>query len=396
MKNIAVMIPTLHNGGAERMAANLTIELQKKYNVYLVVFDGTNISYPYGGTLVNLHVPPLKSASIHHRLHHSWNRMKAVRNMKKKYGIDCTISHLEGANFSNLLSRRKDKVICVYHTMPSQEMKKNKINILRQRFIAKFSDKYVFVSKLAVHDIVHSFDVDEKKVMCIYNFSDTKLQRSYAQQAIEDEAAIEFYNRHDKIFIHVGRLIELKGQRHIIKAFSKIKEKHPNSGLVILGEGKERENLEKLVSELHLEQSVFMPGSVKNPFPYMKQSDVFVLASSWEGLPMVLIEAMVCGCPVVSTDMPSGARELLAPDTDILRVATKKEYATYGVLVPVCKEEGARPAELTAEEQILADAMTELAENSELRNKYIENSSKCAEKFDAATVVEQWVALIES
>jgi glycosyltransferase involved in cell wall biosynthesis len=93
---------------------------------------------------------------------------------------------------------------------------------------------------------------------------------------------------------------------------------------VILGEGPERPRLESLVADLDLdlEEDVMLPGFVSNPFAYMARSAVFVLSSKWEGLPGVLIQALACGCPVISTDCPSGPAEVL-------------DNERYGSLVPV-------------------------------------------------------------
>ena len=81
--------------------------------------------------------------------------------------------------------------------------------------------------------------------------------------------------------------------------------------LVILGEGRQHQLLNTLVAELGLQGAVDMPGFVKNPFPYMAKAAMLVLSSKYEGLPGVLIQALACGCPVVSTDCPGGAAEIL-------------------------------------------------------------------------------------
>ena len=390
MKNVAVMVPYLNSGGAERMAANLSLELEKKYHVYMIVFTDENITYEYGGELLNVQIPPISENDMRRRICNTLKRARIVRKMKKKYRIDCTISNMEGANLVNILSG--GKAISVYHSMPSQKMARSKYNLFMQKFISKFSDKYVFVSKLAEHDAVHSFEVDKNRTAAIYNFCDVKKQMQQAECELEDQAAQNFFAHHEQVFVNMGRLLKLKGQRHFIKAFAEVKNKYPNSGIMILGEGEEEENLKKLAKTLGLEQDVFMPGNVKNPFPYLKRANAFVLSSEHEGLPMVLIEAASCGCPVISTDMPSGAREVLAPDTDILYVATEKEYGKYGILVPVCKEESEY---LTAEEQILADAMVEILENHELRETYIAKSQECVDRFSAENVVNQWIELME-
>ena len=394
MKNIAVIVPSLNGGGAERMAANMTLELQKKYNVYLIVFSGENIAYEHGGTLLNVDVPPNKESSMLHHISASIKRAIRVRKLKKKYHIDCSISHMEGASLVNILSKRKDKVISVFHSVPSPFLRENKFYCFMQRFIGKFSDKYIFVSKVAAYEASHVFGINPQNIMPIYNFCNIEKLQNMAKQELPTEEAVRFFYSHTPIFVMAGRLNNSKGQNHLMKAFSKVKEIYPSSGLVLLGEGESRGELEKIAQRLQLQQAVYMPGAVENPFAYMDKSDVFAFSSSLEGLPMVLIEAMACECPIISTDMKSGAREVLAPTTDILQVATEKEYAQYGILVPVCKDNEDISA-LSKTEQILADAMLEMVSNHEVRERYIESSKEGAIRFSAETIIQQWIDLIE-
>jgi glycosyltransferase involved in cell wall biosynthesis len=91
---------------------------------------------------------------------------------------------------------------------------------------------------------------------------------------------------------------------------------------MILGSGPEEWRLKGLAQELGIEDDVHFTGFVINPFAYMSRASLFVLASTWEGLPGVLIQAMACGCPVVSTDCPTGPDEIL-------------DHGRYGRLVPI-------------------------------------------------------------
>lgn len=123
------------------------------------------------------------------------------------------------------------------------------------------------------------------------------------------------------VILAVGRLTEQKQYLVLLEAFWRVRQRH-EVRLLILGEGKDRDMLSARVRELGLDRSVSLPGFSDNPYAYMAHASVFVLSSAWEGLPGVLIEALVCGCPVVSTDCPSGPREIL-------------EAGKYGELVPV-------------------------------------------------------------
>lgn len=392
-KNIAVIVQTLCNGGAERMAANMTIELQENYNVYLFVFDTTNAIYPYGGELVDLKLPPIKDASTLKRIGNTIKRVKLMRQYKKKYHIDCTISHMNGANLVNILSRSDDKVFTMFHSMPSDNIPKTWMNKLTQKFIGNQSDQYIVVSELGAYDMVHSFDVPRNKVMCIHNFSNVEDINIRANSELDDSAR-EFYKSHKQIIISVGRLSEVKAQYHLVKILAEMRKHGCEAGLVILGEGPERNKLEDLIKDKNLLSHVYMPGEVKNPFPYIKHADVFALCSVYEGLPMVLIEAAACDCPIVSFDMRSGAREVLAPNSDILMTAQGIEYAEFGVLVQPCYENGILSESLLPEEELFMQALQELLCNEKLRKQYIERSQQCAYNFSSTKIMGQWNDLI--
>ena len=112
------------------------------------------------------------------------------------------------------------------------------------------------------------------------------------------------------VILSVGRLTRQKDHETLVRAFALLRKSTP-ARLVVLGEGAERPNLERLIGRLGLEREVQLPGFVLNPFAYMARAQLFALSSRWEGLPSVLVEAMACGAPVVSTDCPTGPAEIL-------------------------------------------------------------------------------------
>ena len=127
------------------------------------------------------------------------------------------------------------------------------------------------------------------------------------------------------VLLGAGKFKPQKDLSTLIRAFAMIRASRP-ARLIILGEGPQRKTLQALCTELGVLEDVAFPGFVDNPFAYMARSKVFVLSSAWEGFGMVLAEAMACGCPVVSTDCPSGPAEIL-------------EDGRYGPLVPVSDPE---------------------------------------------------------
>ena len=121
---------------------------------------------------------------------------------------------------------------------------------------------------------------------------------------------------------HWGRKISyMEGFDNLINAFAECK-KSIIMKLIILGDGPLKSKLNSQIQELNLEDSIELTGYVDNPLNYYSNADVFVLSSRVEGLPNVLVEAMMCGCTPVSTDCPTGPRELL-------------QDGKYGYIVPV-------------------------------------------------------------
>ena len=125
----------------------------------------------------------------------------------------------------------------------------------------------------------------------------------------------------DPVVLGVGRLSDVKDYGTLVRAFALVRERRP-ARLLILGEGEERPRLEALVQRLGLNESVALPGFVRNPFAYMTQAAVFVLSSRSEGSPGALIQALACGARVVATDCRNGPREIL-------------DGGRFGRLVPV-------------------------------------------------------------
>ena len=163
------------------------------------------------------------------------------------------------------------------------------------------------------------------------------------------------------VILGIGRLVPQKDFPTLLKAFAYVNRKYP-ARLLILGEGRERATLEALASELNIEQNVSLPGFEPNPYAFLARASVFALSSAWEGLPNALIEALACGCPVVSTNCPSGPQEILS-------------NGTFGPLVPV------------GDHIALAEAILHILEHPPNVAKL---QSRGAE-FDIGTITEQYL-----
>ena len=165
----------------------------------------------------------------------------------------------------------------------------------------------VAVSRGVAANFVETVNVAPDRITTIYNPVVTpKLTRL----AEEEPDHPWFRDDGPPMVLGVGRLTAQKDFPTLIEAFRLVRAERL-CRLLILGEGSMRHELERSVRELGLEESVRLPGWAENPYAFMAQATLFVLSSSHEGLPTVLIEALACGCPAVSTDCPSGPAEIL-------------------------------------------------------------------------------------
>jgi glycosyltransferase involved in cell wall biosynthesis len=190
------------------------------------------------------------------------------------------------------------------------------------RWMAKrvypWADAIIAVSGGVADDLVRLTDIPRERITTIYN---PVLTPELLAGASEPPPHAWLAARDVPVVLGVGKLKIQKDFATLIRAFARLRTARA-AKLVILGDGALRGDLERLARELGLAADVALPGYDPNPWAWMAHASVFVLSSAWEGLPGVLIEAMACGCPVVSTDCPSGPAEIL-------------EQGAYGPLVPV-------------------------------------------------------------
>jgi glycosyltransferase involved in cell wall biosynthesis len=182
----------------------------------------------------------------------------------------------------------------------------------------RFADALIAVSHGVANDFSLYTGISANRIEVIYN---PIISEQFMRDKDETVDHPLLNDGHLPMILGVGRLTEQKDFRTLINAFAQVEKKRP-ARLIILGEGEEREVLEAMARQLNIQNRVHFPGMVLNPMVFMKKASVFVLSSKWEGLPGALIQALACGCPVVSTDCPSGPAEIL-------------DKGRHGYLVPV-------------------------------------------------------------
>jgi glycosyltransferase involved in cell wall biosynthesis len=166
------------------------------------------------------------------------------------------------------------------------------------------------------------------------------------------------------IVLGVGRLVPMKDFSTLLKAFSRVRRNLP-ARLVIIGEGRLRSDLTRLAETLGIDNDVWMPGFSDNPYAFMSRASVLVLSSVYEGLPNVLLEALACGCPIISTNCPTGPSEIL-------------KNGSYGPLIPI--------GDVDAMEKALLDILAAPPSKARLQAR--------AEDFDIKKISNQYLEVL--
>jgi len=180
------------------------------------------------------------------------------------------------------------------------------------------ADAIVTPSQGVAQDVAAITGIDLDRIAVIYNPVFRPELVEMAEAPVDHPWLVE---GNEPVILGSGKFKLQKDFPTLLRAFAKVRAERP-ARLIVLGEGEGEGELRELTKSLDIAADVDFPGHVDNPFAYYRRASVFVLSSIWEGLPNALIEALACGCPVVSTDCPSGPREIL-------------DDGRFGTLVPV-------------------------------------------------------------
>ena len=376
MKNICLIVSSLQGGGAERCAADLSIYFSKRgYRVYIITDILAGVKYEYGGELVNFVFSLAPSGnSGENALKNKVNELKAI---KEKLCIDISISFVQAANYMNLLSKNGEKIIVTTHSLTSEYVKyMDSIYWKEENFrnLYQYADLVTFPSEYCRRDWIKHYGDKNHITRTIYN------PVHLMKKACDCDK--------ENVVISIGRMHGVKRQWHLLRTFKLVKEKCPDSRLIILGNGDLRAKLEDLVQELELTDSVSMPGNVNNVQDYLGVAKVFTMTSRCEAMPCAVLEAMSAGVPVVACDIPGGIREELG----IASATMNEEYpirGKCGVLTPYIKE--SEEDTYRYEEQCLADEIVNLLENEEIRKQMGYNAKERADIFTLDKIGAVWV-----
>ena len=307
MKRIANFIPSLSGGGAERVVVNLLRAFDRNKVIPLLITGSA--TGPFADKIPDdVEVIDLKTA----QMRKATRPLTEVLNRQK---ADLLISHLSHANIALLRAVRKanhrPKIAVVEHmTMSAYKGERWRDRLIKPltKRLYPYADHVISVSNDAARDLEQVLSLPTGSVKTIYNPVVSPELEKQAQENIEHPLG-KFKG---KLILGVGRLSKQKDFSTLIKAFSKLHTLADTAvHLAILGTGEQESLLRSLIGRHELQDSVSLVGFQDNPYAWMRKADLFVLSSRWEALPTVLIEAMACGTNIVSTDCPSGPREIL-------------------------------------------------------------------------------------
>jgi glycosyltransferase involved in cell wall biosynthesis len=316
---IALFCPSMHGGGAERATLNLASALAE-HGLRVDLVLACAIGPLMAQVPSNVRVVDLGAQRV-------LTSLPALVRYLRRERPPALISALDFANIVAIWSRRIAGVptrlvvserntmsVAAHHTVSRRERFMPRL----VRFFYPWADEIVAVSRGVADDLVRLTGIPASRVRVIYNAT---VVPALFKRAKETLTHPWFGSGMPPVIVAAGRLTLQKDYPTLLRAFAAVRAQRP-ARLLILGEGEARTELEALVRTLKLDADVLIPGFAKNPSPYMAHAGVFVLSSAWEGLPNALIEALALGTPVVSTDCPSGPREIL-------------EGGKWGRLVPV-------------------------------------------------------------
>lgn len=306
-KKILIVLPFLAGGGAERVITMLIGALSReKFALHLALFANRHRPVNQVPDDVTLHL---------------WNYRKASKGILRLVRLmgairpDAVLSTLGYVNLLVMLLRpafpAKTRFIARESNIPSLHLAQFRMTRLMEvlyRWLYPKFDRIICQSQDMQNDLISAFGITPEKTSVINNPVDIDWIGRRLEKEEQESPGLEGRVK----LLAVGKLMPQKGFDLLLRAFSLIED--TRFFLTIIGEGPERENLALLAQDLGIADRIRLAGFTANPYPAMRDADLFILSSRYEGFPNVVLESNACGTPVVAFDCPGGVAEIIRND----------------------------------------------------------------------------------
>ena len=354
-KNLLLTIPALQCGGAERVMVTLAnYWASMGWTIHLLTHEQQGIK-PFYPLHPQIKLMQINALSLKWYLL-PWDVLKRfwyIRKAIKALKPDGVLSFLDMNNAVTVLASSGLKIpVWVGERTNPQATTLSATKKAMRNFIYKWATKIIVQTKRIYEKLP----------------SEIKSKASIISNPFLTQKSIISYDSCN--IVAAGRLEFEKGFDFLIQSFKKISGDFPQWILTIWGEGSERKNLESLICQEGLKGRIFLPGKTKDIFHEMSKASIFVLSSRFEGMPNALGEAMSVGLAVVSTDCPTGPRELI-------------DHGKNGLLVQ--------------NESIdeLAEALKKLMEDKERREQFGKKAVQSMKAYDIKAISDQWERIFD-
>jgi glycosyltransferase involved in cell wall biosynthesis len=400
--NVLILATALSGGGAEYVARLMAENIarsscvlfenqagiaSKKYSIHVVPY--IKLNWPIAKIALNLY------------------RLIYIQWTKLRTRPVATISHLEGPNFTNLLTIGGGRRIIIVHN----SLNKNYSNAaafgrtkrLLARWLYSRADRIIGVSNDICEELANDYDVNRYRLGVIENPIDI--------ERIKKLSKAQLYDWRDELLkqdylVNVASLTEQKNHELLIHVYSRVVRQFPGLKLVLVGKGEKESEIRCLCNKLGLDiygggersrsvicsSQVFFLGFQENPYPFIENSRLFVMTSHWEGMPITLLESMALGKPIVISDCSSSVRRVMGDKLcNVIDDAEKFcERTKYGYLM--------RQNNLVNYSEFILDAWVNAISELLLDNNYYSNCSRAAslksKEYDVDKIVKKWDEMI--
>lgn len=322
MKKIDIITRAMTSGGAERVIAQLANYFtEKDISCRIITTENGEVMYPLHEKIDIVAIGKKSNNKVIDRI----LRYKTIRIVVQKNKPDVVLTMPEDTGIYAILALIGTGIpVYVSERNNPWVMPDVKITRLLRKVAYPFAQGIIFQTQMAKSFFPQYI---QKKGVVLQNPVDaTRIPEPYIGER-------------KKVFSAVGRLEPQKNFPMLIRAFSEFHKREKDYKLVIYGEGRERINIENLVKELHLENSVSLPGRNKDVLNCINDCAAFILSSDYEGMPNALIEAMCMGMPVISTDCPSGGpREIIENEKNGLLIPVNDELRMTQAMFNIIKD----------------------------------------------------------